>query len=157
MAVRRRLRFHSLDEIIVEAENLHTRGYEKTGQWDLAQICNHCACWVKYPMDGFPRLPWYLKPVFFVLKHTLMKKIEKQMKDDRTFPQGVSTAPMTVFPAGQDESAAVLNLKNELSRMKTFTGPMHASPLRGLLPKDEWVDSHLVHCAHHLSFLVPKS
>lgn len=157
MAVRRQLRLNSLDEIIADAENLHTRGYEKTGQWDLAQICNHCACWVRYPMDGFPQPPWYLKPLLVVLKHTLMKKIEKQMKQDRTFPKGVSTAPMTVFPAGQDESSAVLNLKNELLRMKTFAGPMHPSPLRGLLSKDEWVQTHLVHCAHHLSFLVPKS
>ena len=157
MAERRKLRFTSLDDIIQDAEHLHAVGYEKTGKWDLAQICNHCACWVKYPMDGFPKLPFWLKPIFFVIKHTMLPKLEKQMREEKTMPVGLGTAPMTVFKPGEDEAAAVANFKNELVRMKNFTGPMHPSPLRGQLSKEEWVDSHLVHCGHHLSFLVPKT
>lgn len=156
MAERRKLRFSSLDDIIQDAEHLHAVGYEKTGNWDLAQICNHCACWVKYPMDGFPKPPLFMKFVFFIIKRTVLPKVQRQMKEERTFPPGMNTAPFTVFPAGQDEPAAVANLKGELERMKAFTGPMQVSPLLGLQSKEQWVDSHLVHCGHHLSFLVPK-
>lgn len=157
MAERRNLRFQSLDDIIADAENLHTRGYEKIGNWDLAQVCNHCACWVKYPMDGFPKPPLMVKLVFAIIKRTMLPKVKRQMKDERTFPPGLKTAPMTIFQPGQDDAAAVANLKRELERMKTFTGPMQPSPLMGLLSKEEWVDSHLVHIGHHLSFLVPKT
>jgi hypothetical protein len=156
-ATRRQLSFTSLDDIIQDAERLHAVGYEMTGQWDLAQISNHLACWVKYPMDGFPKLPFFLKPIFFVMKFTLIPKFEHQMRVERKMKAGMGTAPMTRFPPGQDEAAAVANLKNELTRMKAYTGPMHPSPLRGQLLKEDWVDSHLVHCAHHLSFLVPKA
>ena len=153
---RRQLRFSTLDDIVGDAENLLANGYDKTGNWDLAQVCNHCALWVKYPLDGFPKLPLWLKPIFFVVKRTVLPKLERQMRETKTMPVGMSTAPMTVFPPGQDEAAALAGLKLQLERYKTHTGPMHSSPLRGQLSLVEWEDTAKTHCAHHLSFLVPK-
>ena len=156
MIVRRQLRFASLDDIIEDAEHLHAVGYEKTGQWGLAQICNHCALWVKYPMDGFPKLPLWLKPIFWVVKRTVLVKLEKRMREEKTMPTGMSTAPMTVFSPGDDEAKAVADLVEQVNRWKNYTGPTHPSPLRGSLSAADWIETHLVHCAHHLSFLVPK-
>ncbi len=157
MAARRDLQFATLDDITRDVENLHAAGYEKTGKWDLAQICNHCALWLKYPMDGFPPLPWFMKPVFWIVKRTVLPKFERQVREEKKMPTGMSTAPMTVFPAGEDEAKAVALLREQVERMKTFEGPWQPSPLRGVLPKDDQVNSALVHCAHHLSFLVPRN
>ena len=154
---RRQLKFDSLDDIVCDAENLLAKGYDKAGQWDFAQVCNHCTLWVKYPLDGFPKLPLWLKPIFLVVKRTVLPKLERQMRETKTMPAGMSTAPMTVFPPGQDEAAALAGLKLQLERYKTHAGPMHPSPLRGLLSLAEWEDTAKTHCAHHLSFLVPKA
>lgn len=157
MAQRRQLRFASLDDIIADAKNLQARGYEKTGKWDLAQICNHCGSWVKYPMDGFPPLPWFMKPVFWIVKRTILPKFERQVREEKMMPAGMSTAPMTVFPAGEDEAKALAFLVGQVERFKTHSGPWHPSPLRGVLSTEDQVNTVLVHCAHHLSFLVPKT
>src|SRR6267154_220194 len=113
-AMRRKLRFATLDDIIRDAEHLHAAGYEKTGKWDLAQICNHCALWVKYPLDGFPPLPLWLKPIFWVIKRTMLPKLERQIREEKMMPAGMGTAPMTVFKPGEDEAKAVAFLVEQL-------------------------------------------
>jgi hypothetical protein len=157
MPIRRELRFTALDDIIRDAEHLLSAGYDKAGQWDLAQVCNHLANWVKYPMDGFPPVPLLLKPVMWIAKRTMMPKFERQLREHRSMPPGIPTAPASVTPPGQDEAAAVVNLRDALRRFETYTGPIHPSPLRGVVSKDCWMDTHLIHGAHHLSFLLPKS
>ena len=43
MATRRELRFDSLDEVVRDAEHLLAVGYDRAGNWDLAQCCGHLA------------------------------------------------------------------------------------------------------------------
>jgi hypothetical protein len=43
-----------------------------------------------------------------------------------------------------------------VERLKAHTGAIIPSPFFGPMSKDECVGLQLVHCAHHLSFLVPK-
>jgi hypothetical protein len=51
----------------------------------------------------------------------------------------------------------VARLKAAAERFKTYTGDIVPSPLFGKMTKDEAEKLQLVHSAHHLSFLVPKS
>jgi hypothetical protein len=39
----RTLSFPDLDAVVREADALRVGGYERAGQWDLAQICGHVA------------------------------------------------------------------------------------------------------------------
>jgi hypothetical protein len=50
----------------------------------------------------------------------------------------------------------VARLKETIERLRTHQGELHASPFFGYLTPDQWRRLHLIHCAHHLGFLVPK-
>ena len=54
---RRKLTFASLDEVAADAENLLAKGYDKAGNWDLAQVAGHVAEWMRFPIEGFPKPP----------------------------------------------------------------------------------------------------
>ena len=156
MPTRRQLRFETIGEAVRDAEHLLAAGYDKAGRWDLAQACSHLALWASYPLDGFPPIPFWLKPVFFVVKRTTLPKMTRQVLDDRTLPAGLSTAPQTVFPPGQDAADAVQKLTTQLRRYETPLGKTHESPLFGFQTDANWLAMVLTHTAHHLSFLVPK-
>jgi hypothetical protein len=154
---RRPLRFNDLDEVVQDAESLLTRGYDKAGNWNLAQVCGHLAEWLRFPVEGFPKAPAPIRAVFWVLRKTVGRKKLLTYITTGSFPAGKPTMPETVPPAGGDPREAIEKLKTGVDRLKAHTGPIVPSPLFGPMTKDEAVRMQLVHAAHHLSFLVPKS
>jgi hypothetical protein len=155
MTTRRRLSFVALDDVVRDAENLLAKGYDRAGNWDLAQVCSHLAAWMRFPMDGFPKVPLVLRPVVWLVRATVGKKMRAKVLAEG-FSTGGRTMPQTVPAPGGDATASVAQLKEDAERLKAFTGPIHPSPLFGAMTKDEAVQLQLKHCEHHLSFLVPK-
>jgi hypothetical protein len=155
MVQRRELRFDSLDAVVRDAENLLASGYDKTGNWDLAQVCGHLAEWMRFPMDGFPTVPLVIRPIFWLVKVTSGRRMRQKILAEG-FPSGGRTMPQTVLPPGGDPAAAVEKLRDTAARFQAYTGPIHPSPLFGPMSKDEALQVQLLHCAHHLSFLVPR-
>jgi hypothetical protein len=153
---RRPLQFNDLDEVVRDAENLQAQGYDQAGTWDLAQCCTHLSEWLRFPVEGFPRMPAPIRAVFWVLRKTVGRKKLLTYLNDRSFPAGKPTMPETVPPPGGDPREAVEKLRRSVDRLKGYTGTIVPSPLFGPMTKDEAVRMQLVHCAHHLSFLVPK-
>jgi len=153
---RRKLTFASLDEVVADAENLLAKGYDKAGNWDLAQVCNHLAEWLRFPVEGFPRMPLPVRAAFWLLRKTLGKAMFRQYTT-KGMPTGKPTLTQTVTQPGGDEAAAVAKLKESAERFKAYTGEIHPSPVFGAMTKDEATKLQLVHCAHHLSFLVPRT
>lgn len=157
MAVRRTLKFESLADAVRDAEHLLANGYDRAGNWDLAQCCGHLANWAIYPMDGYPPLPLLLKPVFWIVRNTMAGKIRRDLIGaDGVMKPGLQTAPQSVPAPGGDAAEAVEKLKVAYARWLAHDGPLHPSPLLGLLPRDDITRGHLVHASHHLSFLIPK-
>jgi Protein of unknown function (DUF1569) len=156
-AQRRQLQFNALDEVVPDAENLLATGYEKAGNWDLAQVCGHLAEWMRFPVEGFPKAPAPIRAVFWVLRKTVGRKKFLGYITERTFPPGKPTMPQTVSSPGGDPRDAIEKLRKSVDRLKAYTGPIVPSPLFGAMTKDEAIRMQLVHAAHHLSFLVPKS
>lgn len=152
---RRKLTFASLDEVVADAENLLTKGYDRAGNWDLSQVAGHLAEWLRFPIDGFPKLPLLLRPVFWMVRVTGGKKMRAKILAEG-FSAGGQTMPETVPSPGGDAAAAVAKLKEVAERFKAHAGPIHPSPLFGAMNKDEALQLQLKHCAHHLSFLVPR-
>jgi Protein of unknown function (DUF1569) len=153
---RRPLQFNDLDEVVRDAENLQARGYERAGSWDLAQVCGHLAEWLRFPVEGFPKAPAPIRAVFWVLRKTVGRKKLLTYIDTRSFPAGKPTMPETVPPPGGDPREAIDKVRRSVNRLKEYTGIIVPSPLFGPMTKDEAVRMQLVHCAHHLSFLVPR-
>ena len=157
MPERRTLTFATLREAVADAENLLAVGYEKAGNWDLAQVCGHLSEWLRFPIDGFPKVPLLLRPVLWMVRLTIGKKMRAKVLANG-FQPGTQTMAETVPAAGgSSDAAAVAKLKEIAERFEAHAGPIHPSPLFGSMTKDEARALHLKHCEHHLSFLIPKA
>ena len=156
MPSRRTLNLTTLDDAVTDAERLHAGGYEPAGKWDLAQVCGHLTAWLTYPLDGYPPLPVFLKPIFWALKNTVAQGMLDKVIRKNEMPAGASTAPQSVPAPGGDPAKAVDAYKTAVARWLSWNGAMHPSPLFGVQPKEKITELHRVHAAHHLSFLVPK-
>jgi hypothetical protein len=148
---RRPLDFQSIEEVIAELDRLQAGGYQKGGNWRLAEACNHLGTFVRGSLEGFrgarPHLLLrWIGP--FVLRRILKK---------RRMPEGIRTPAQFEPRSVTDDGREVESLKELLRRFATHRGPLHPSPLAGELSYDTWRDLHLVHCAHHLSFLHPTA
>jgi hypothetical protein len=137
---RRPLRFDSLDDVVRDAETLLAKGYDKAGNWDLAQVCNHLADWLTYPVEGFPKAPLPIRVMLRVVRATMGRgMLEKYLRDG--MPSGKPTMPQSVHPAGGDPVVAV-------GRLRAGVRPLKDHPPARV---------QLAHAAHHLSFLVPTN
>ncbi|HJZ92611.1 MAG TPA: DUF1569 domain-containing protein, partial [Gemmataceae bacterium] len=108
-------------------------------------------------VEGFPKAPAPIRAILWVLRKTGGRKKLLTYIGSGTFPAGRPTIPETVLPPGGDPREAVEKLRRSAERLKGYSGPIVPSPLFGSMTKDEAVRMQLVHCAHHLSFLVPKN
>jgi Protein of unknown function (DUF1569) len=154
---RRELSFRDFDDIVRDVETLHAKDYEKAGNWDLAQVCGHLAKWLSYPLDGFPKSGCFIGTMLWMMRITVGKGIKKKILTTGKFKEGGPTVPDSLVASGSDETAAVAKLKEMIERFKSHTGEIHPSPLFGKMSRDELTRLHLIHCAHHLSFLAPKA
>ncbi len=153
---RRPLTFASLDEVVQDAERLLANGYDRAGTWDLAQVATHLAEWMRFPVEGFPKLLLFLRPIFWGFRKTIGRKKLLGYIETKSFPAGKPTMPETVAKPGGDATKTVEALRVSVERLKAHAGPIVPSPLFGEMTKEECIRMQLVHAAHHLSFLVPK-
>lgn len=153
---RRTLKFNSFTEVYADLDNLASRGYSKTGKWDLSQICEHLSDWASFPLGGFPKSPWFLRAAIGLLRITRGKAMFAKFTQEQRMPTNQPTIPTTVHNSNSNENASIEKLKAALDRIEKHSGPIHPSPLFGEMTKPELVQLQLAHCAHHLSFLVPN-
>lgn len=163
---RRELRFSTLDDVKSDLQTLHSRGYRQFGQWNLSQNANHLADWMSFPIDGFPKSPWFIRVVLGIMRVTQGKALFRKFAQEQRMALGQPTIPSTVYPSTANQApgvpsmeyqaAAVDRLLGCIDRLSVYRGPLHPSPLFGPLSYDEAVALQLAHCAHHLSFLEPK-
>jgi hypothetical protein len=155
---RRTLDFHDLDAVVSEVKRLDEGGYTQIGKWNLAQICLHLEDWLRYPLDGFPRPPLPVALMMGALRHTLGRSMLRKALVTRAMPPNAPTAPQTVHAAGEaSDSVAVARLTETIRRFQAYTGPLHPSPLFGPLDRDTSLQLQIIHCMHHLSFLIPRN
>jgi len=144
------LEFKDRDEVVAELDRLQRIGCTPRGKWDLFQTCDHLAYFVEGSLDGHPyKVPWLFKVLFGRL---VLRRILKTGK----MKPGAPTPQKPLPAAGGDASAAVARLTQALDRLFAHEGELHASPFFGYLTPEEWRRLHMIHCAHHLSFLEPK-
>lgn len=154
---RRKLAFAALDDVVRDAENLLAKGYDQAGKWDLAQVCFHLAEWLRYPVEGFPRIPLLMRPVLWLMRNTVAGPALRKAIEKGELPTGQPTLTQSVAAPGGNPTAAVAKLKQAVERFKAYSGPYQPSPLLGVLDHETGHKVQLLHCAHHLSFLVPRA
>jgi len=92
MVARRALTFDTLGAAVRDAEHLLAVGYEPAGKWDLAQVCNHLADWLRFAMDGFPTPPLLIRPMFWLLRNTIGPGELRRLIGGKPFPAGSPAA-----------------------------------------------------------------
>ena len=102
-------------------------------------------------LDGFSsKMPWLFRATngrFFLRRILRQKKMATGVRVPKVFLPGE--------PA--DDAASVKSFLELVRRYQDHTGPMAPSPIFSELSREEWDQLHLIHAAHHLSFLQPRS
>jgi len=153
----REVHIESFDQVRDEVKRLHQEGYTSLGTWNLAQVCYHLDCWMKFPMDGFPPIPFALRPLMWTMKKLIGRKMLLKVITEGKMKAGGPTMPATVIPSDKEEEAvAVERFQETLDRFTQFSGDVQPSPLFGAMTLEECRQLQLVHCRHHLGFLKVK-
>lgn len=153
---RRVLEFRDLEDAVRDAELLSELGYERVGHWDLPQVCGHLVEWLRYPLDGYPKPYWVLVPLLWLVRHTIGPGQLRNALASGTLPEGTPTLASTIPAPGGAADAALEEFRATVARFQQHSGPYLPSPMFGPLDRDTATRLQLLHCAHHLSFLIPK-
>ena len=149
--MRRELICQSLDQVVAEMESLLATGYQKQGNWSLAQICCHLRMTIESNMHGYPRwmvvLGYPLRPI---LRWLALPKLLRGHS-----PNGIPTAGMFVPAANLDDQKEFEEFVGCVERFRQFDKSLSPHPGFGRMSKSEFDQFHAAHGAHHLGFLQP--
>jgi hypothetical protein len=98
-----------------------------------------------------------LRPVLWGVRHTIGPRLMRRTLATGRMPEGTPAIPQSVAASGGDAAVAVEHLRRAAKRAVEWTGPVHPSPVFGRVNREDGLKMHLLHAAHHLSFLVPKT
>lgn len=149
---RRRLDFHAWPEVFADADALHQHGYVRAGNWDLSQILEHVGAGLRTAVSGIDHQgPWVIRKLVGPI---LLRRIIRQRK----MGTGIKVPDWWLPGPSHDESAAVEKFRADVAAFEAMDGAdPHPHPFLGAMTKEQWNDLALIHAAHHLSFLRPKS
>lgn len=147
---RRALAFASLDEVMPDVDHLLHAGCTTVGNWSLGQICWHLAVSLRRvvdlpadtPIDPALRLPDEARQTVFA---------------SGMIREGLSAPDPVLPPEGLDAETEAEGLRAAIAHYQASPGPVCPHRFFGPLSRDQWDRLQAIHCAHHLSFAVPKA
>ena len=143
------LAFADEDAVIADIRALRA-GYAKGGSWSLGQICWHLDAATKARMQPGPFAAETSEQT------ARRATVVPQVLASGQLPTGIN-APEQMTPPADAGDAAIDSCIATLSRFKTFPGPIAPHRLFGHIPDPDARRLSLIHCAHHLSYLVPNA
>lgn len=153
---KRQVAIDNFNQVRDDVQMLLRCGYECSGNWNLAQTCRHLNCWMSYAMEGYPALPFIIRPMMWTMKLLMGKRMLQKILSEGQFKDKQPTSPATVFTSDRSEDqAAAMEFLTTLERFDNFTDKPHTSPLFGEMTLDQCRQLQLIHCRHHLAFLSP--
>lgn len=148
---RRTLDFHSMDEVLREAERLAAaRHIRALGNWNLGQILKHLATTIHVSIDGPPiYAPFFARIFGRLFKNRILSK---------PFPGGIKlpakAEQQLVSSPDVSVQDALIGLRAAIQRFQTETKRAE-NGFFGRLTNAEWDLLHRRHAALHFSFLEP--
>ena len=149
MPERRDLHYGSLNEVMPDVDRL-LRGYTTVGRWSLGQVCRHLAEALRLTVEG--------KPIrgYGWLRWTIGPLIRGRFLRNGRMPSGLKMPTASLAPPpGLDDRAEAEALRASLRYFLTAELPNRTHPILGTLSPQQWRRFHCIHCAHHLSFVLP--
>jgi hypothetical protein len=144
---RRRLHFADTNAVAEEVGRLRA-GYSQAGNWSLPQVCWHLTRAIRFSMRPGP-----YEPVRGGLIRWLM--VRAVLITER-IPAG-AYAPERITPGKDVGDAAIDEFLTTLEELKDYRVEFAPHPRLGNLSHRGFFKLHLIHCAHHLGFLMPTS
>lgn len=148
---RRKIDFVTFDALIADVQALQARGYGRVGKWSLEQCCEHLSNMMRCSLEGFEKVKL---PLLVKLAKPFGAFFRRRMLKTRSMPAGFK-GPDAFMPGPTSDPAAIDTFMALCRRVET-SDRFIASPVLGKMTADEWRQVHLIHGAHHLSFLVPN-
>jgi hypothetical protein len=142
------LRYANEDELIADIRHLR-KGYRQTGKWTLGQIAWHLDATIKLRMRPSPFPPD--TDEMLARRPTLQKVLETGR-----LPLGL-VAPDAIQPPADAGEEAIDSALRTIEQFKRFPGPIAPHRLFGTMDDATARQQNLVHCAHHLSYLIPTA
>lgn len=146
---RRELKFETVDDALADVARLR-RGYGRTGNWSLPQVCWHLGIIVER----------YMRPAAKDAVATPEQAAKKASFVDAilngTAPK-VGDAPPSLVPDETLGEDAVELFERQFARLRDFPHAHTDMGACGPVTIQEFRACHLYHAAHHLSFLVPTT
>jgi uncharacterized protein DUF1569 len=139
------LNFADTDEVAAEVRRLR-KGWTKTGNWSLEQICWHLNRAMRFSMRPGPHAAPLHDP-------KAAERLAYMLKTGRP-PEGIQ-APDMALPPAQVPDAAIDEFLATLTALKSFKGEFAPHRLFGVVSHDDFYYLHLLHSAHHLGHLIP--
>jgi len=125
-------------------------GATTIGNWSFAQICRHLSTTLRLTVDlpaSTPRDP----------SKWIAKELREQIFETGQLPEGYPTLPSIVPTETLSERSEAEGLRDAIAHYKASDGPVIPHIYVGPMTKAEWDRFQLMHCAHHLSFAIPKT
>lgn len=141
---KRKLNLANVDEVTAEVRRLR-KGYQRTGEWSLPQVCWH--------LNETMTRTMLTKAVGAVEVKPEARAMLKKILEEGELPH--VEAPKQVVPPEDAEGLEVDRFLETLERFRKFQGPFAPHRLFGEMAVADYARLHLIHCAHHLGFLVP--
>lgn len=150
---RRTVDFKSAKEVMDDILCLRADGYDRVGNWNLTQMCQHLTETMNGGIDGFGfRAPW-------IFRATLIKWIFHYSLRKRRLISGAPTinALKPTHTGSAEDDAAIEACLEACRRADAYDGSMEDYALLDDLSVDQWREFMWLHASHHLSFLIPRS
>ena len=148
---RRPLKFKTPQELNAELDRLQTGNYQKVGNWSLPQACHHLASTIEGSLAPAPNdVP--------TPEETAMKeKFFGMVRSPEGMPEKLPIGNSALIPPDDCTDAEIDRLKRAFETLATLPHKQIKVGRCGPVPVPEVTELHLIHCAHHLSFLLPSA
>ena len=153
---RRKLRFETVDDAIVEAARLVAAEREgrlaRAGNWSLGKTLGHLATWANFAFEGYPPEVSAPMPVRLVARAMRSRILDKGMMT------GVKIGRLPDGTLGVEEMPADVGLERLTAALRRLANspPTAQNPVFGRLTHEQWVQLNLRHAELHLGFQVPS-
>lgn len=153
---RRDVHFASLAEVRVDVEQLRDAAadgsgssIESLGNWSPGQAMQHLARFMTCSLDGFGKVPFWIRPMGVALQLIVRDKILTEPP-----PAGIKLSKDTPFipDASVDTATGAQELIEVIERVEGGAVFIPKSPFLGPLTREKWITLHLRHSELHLSF-----
>jgi hypothetical protein len=145
----KRIQLSNLHDTKKELHKLKTSQKVEWKNWNISEICLHCAQTIEYSMTGYPKM----KPLLLriTVGKLAVKKFLRQgyMKHDLTAPVPGGSSIKTTL--SKEES--IDELMKTIRKFESFPGTLKPHLLFGHLTKDDYDTYFAMHIADHLSEL----